>query len=131
MVLQMRPALCRDGRGDGRVRRCSMVCVAEVAEERRKQTAEQEQPQQKALEAKKEPTRARLEQRERQRQVCCDQFGARNPLHEQELKKRPELEALMMEMLWMPVAAVQKALCSTHGQRSRRLVPTSPEARSA
>jgi hypothetical protein len=37
----------------------------------------------------------------------------------------------MMEMLWMPVAAVQKALCSTHGQRSRRLVPTSPEARSA
>ena len=39
-----------------------MVCVAEVAEERRKQTAEQEQPQKKALEAKKEPTRARLEQ---------------------------------------------------------------------
>jgi hypothetical protein len=61
-LLQERPALCRDGRGDGRVRRCSMVCVAEVAEERRKQTAEQEQPQQKALEAKKEPTRARLEQ---------------------------------------------------------------------
>jgi hypothetical protein len=31
--------------------RATMVCVAEVAEERRKQTAEQPQPQQKALEA--------------------------------------------------------------------------------
>jgi hypothetical protein len=40
----------------------------------------------------------------------CDQFGARNPLHEQELKKRPELEALMME-----IAHVDAGGCCAEG----------------
>ena len=72
---------------------------------------------------KKELTTAQQQQLERQRSVCCDRHGKRNPLMEAELSKRPELTALPIEMLWEPVGVadddVQNALCLRHCHTSR------------